>query len=561
MAAAAKSHPDKDRFKSRIPSPEMQREVAAKILEFGDWLEKNVDQHKVPPEMRHRIAYALNYARKQFEVIGKQTNFLKYVKHMWPEFIEGKHHRIMADALQQVSDGKQKRLIVEAAPRSTKSEFCSVYLPTYHLGRFPHTKIMQFSNKKTLATKFGGQVKTRMDSKEYHAIFPSVWISRDVKSREAFETDFFGGRYVAMGVGAKAAGEGGDIIIIDDPHSEQDIIGGTKGSKDRWDQKWEWFNGIRQRLQPNGAIVIVATRWAPGDITGRCLQEHAKGLENWTKLSFPAIETDPETGEERSYFPEWKPLEELQKLRDQLPLWQWMAQYQQVPMSRGANTIRTEWWVKWDRRDAAGKYIVPPVTYKIQCWDTAYGKDKQRSDYSACTTWGVFQEAVFNKESGKTEMQNRLILIDAVRGRWEFPELKERCREQFKLHKPDVALVEVKASGYSLIQEMAQSGIILHPHAVSRVVGANDLGSRLHLVSDIFRQGMVYALTEERWAMDVVEETSTAPHGDHDDYATTVHMAVSRFRKLGFIRLGDDPAEEEDEDGEDRRSIRPAGYY
>lgn len=545
----------------KIPPIEFRRKLARELLEFGEFIEKQVDHKNLTPELRERIAFALNFGRKTFDKIGKQTNFMRYVKHMWPGFIEGRHHAQMAKAVQDIVDGENKRYIIAAPPRSTKSEFFSVYLPSFYLGQHPDRKFMQFSNKKMLATKFGGTVKAKMDSKEYNQIYPFVWLSRDAKSKEAFETEQ-GGRYVAMGVGAKAAGEGGDVICIDDPHSEQDIIGRKTTSKDRWEFKWDWFNGIRQRLQPRGNIVIVATRWHALDITGRCLREKEQGIEDWQLISIPAIEEDEE-GNESSYWPEWKQIEELQKLREVLPKWQWHAQYMQHPVGKGVSTIRTEWWRNWDHRypdghPRAGDLIPPSCTFKIQVWDTSYGKNSL-SDYSACTTWGVFTERVVDPITGANRDENRLILIDAVRGRWEFPELKDNCRQQIHLHKPDVCLVEAKVTGISLIQEMARSGIYLKPVNPDRGPVQHDLRTRLSEVADIFRKGMVFAPLDELWAKEVVDETAQVPFGENDDFAATVWMAVRRFRQAGFIRLPDDP--NVDEDGPDSGTIRPQGYY
>ncbi len=283
-----------------VPSADLSNQVAREVANFATFIERNARKvDKLPEEMRQRIAHVITYSRRNFNTIARQRNFLQYVKHMWPKFIEGSHHAPLAQAYQDIADGKLQRLMIFAPPRSTKSEFSSVYFPTWYLGRYPDRKVMQFSNKSKLALKFGGSVKQKMDSKEYREVFKHVWLSKDAKSKEAFETDQ-GGRYVAMGVSGKAAGEGGDVIIIDDPHSEQDIKTGIRGGKDRWETYWEWFNGIRQRLQPSGSIILCSTRWHKSDIAGRCLREMEMGRETWRVINVPAIITDPDTGAERS---------------------------------------------------------------------------------------------------------------------------------------------------------------------------------------------------------------------------------------------------------------------
>ena len=192
-----------------------------------------------------------------FETQDKcQNDFLSYVEHMWPEFICGRHHKIFAEKLNKVATGEIKRLIVNMPPRHTKSEFASTFFPSFIMGKKPKMKIMQTTHTGELAVRFGRKVRNLMDQKEYKDVFPEVKLQADNKSAGRWETNK-GGEYFAAGVGGAVTGRGADLLIIDDPHSEQDAL-----SPNALESAWEWYtSGPRQRLQPGGAIVLVMTRW------------------------------------------------------------------------------------------------------------------------------------------------------------------------------------------------------------------------------------------------------------------------------------------------------------
>ena len=200
-----------------------------------------------------------------------RKDFLSFVKDMWPAFINGRHHKIMADAFNRVADGTLKRLIINMPPRHTKSEFASYMLPAWFLGKYPNKKIIQCSNTAELAVGFGRKVRNLVDSDVYKKIFPNVGLKSDSKAAGRWSTSG-NGEYFAIGVGGTVTGKGADLLIIDDPHSEQEAaIAAT--NPEVYDKVYEWYSsGPRQRLQPGGAIVIVMTRWAKRDLTGRILK-------------------------------------------------------------------------------------------------------------------------------------------------------------------------------------------------------------------------------------------------------------------------------------------------
>ena len=217
-----------------------------------------------------------------------QDKYMDFVKRIWPSFIEGRHHKIYADKLQQVADGKIKRLIVNMPPRHTKSEFASYLFPSWLMGKRPDLKIIQATHTAELAVGFGRKVKNLIDSDDFRDIFPDVKLAADAKASGRWSTNK-GGEYYAVGVGGALAGRGADLLIIDDPVSEQDALSPTA-----LDSIYDWYtSGPRQRLQPGGSIIIVMTRWGIKDLTARVLQKQAQGgADKWEIVEFPAIFPD-----------------------------------------------------------------------------------------------------------------------------------------------------------------------------------------------------------------------------------------------------------------------------
>jgi predicted phage terminase large subunit-like protein len=462
-----------------------------------------------------------------------QVDFTKFVKEMWPGFIDGRHHKVMANKFQEIAEGKIKRLIINMPPRHTKSEFASFLLPAWFLGKYPNKKIIQTSNTAELAVGFGRKVRNLVDSQAYAKIFPNVNLRSDSKAAGRWATNA-GGEYFAIGVGGTVTGKGADLLIIDDPHSEQEAALAAT-SPEIFDKVYEWYtSGPRQRLQPGGSIVVVMTRWSKKDLTGRIIQSSVDkdGNDDWEVIDFPAILPSG-----NPLWPEFWSLQELEALRSELPAGKWNAQYQQSPTSEEGAIIKRDWWKIWEPDR-------PPVCeFIIQSWDTAFTKS-ERSDYSACTTWGVFY---------KDENPNdpNVILLDAFKKRMEFPELKEKAFNHYKEWEPDAFIVEAKASGAPLIFELRAMGIPVSEFTPSR---GNDKMVRINSVSDLFASGKVWA-PGTRWADELIEEMAAFPNSDHDDLVDSTTQALIRFRKGGFLRLNTD------EDDEPLRFRRKMAYY
>jgi predicted phage terminase large subunit-like protein len=372
-----------------------------------------------------------------------------------------------------------------------------------------------------LAVGFGRKVRNLVDSEQYSKVFPNVNLRHDSKAAGRWSTNH-NGEYFAIGVGGTVTGKGADLLIIDDPHSEQEAkLAATDASV--FDSVYEWYtSGPRQRLQPGGSIVIVMTRWAKRDLTGRIVKSWIdKDGEEWEIIDFPAILPSG-----KPLWPEFWSLTELEALKLELPLSKWNAQYQQQPTSEEGAIVKREWWKIWEKDDP------PHCEFIIQSWDTAFTKN-ERSDYSACTTWGVWY---LNENPDDPQ----IILLDAFKRRMEFPELKEKAFNHYKEWEPDAFVVEAKAAGSPLIYELRAMGIPVSEFTPSR---GNDKIARINSVSDLFASGKVWA-PGTRWAEEVIEEMAAFPNSDHDDLVDSSTQALIRFRKGGFIRLDSDEQDE-----------------
>ena len=461
----------------------------------------------------------LSQMKRSFEKKEKvnrvTNNFLSFVKEMWPEFIEGRHHKEIADKFDKIAQGKIKRLIINMPPRHTKSEFASFLLPAWMVGRKPDLKIIQTTHTTELAIRFGRKAKTLIDSPEYQSVFNTT-LREDSQAAGKWETEQ-GGEYYAAGVGSAITGRGADLLIIDDPHSEQDAM-----NPEALEKAYEWYtSGPRQRLQPGGAIVVVMTRWSLKDLTGALInsQKNLKA-DKWEVVEFPAIMPSG-----KPIWPQYWKKKELEGVKASLTAGKWNAQWMQNPTSEEGSIIKREWWRMWERSS------IPPLQHIIQSYDTAFSK-KETADYSAITTWGVFYP--------DDDSPANLILLDAHKERLEFPELRKEALEQYKYWKPDTVIIEAKASGQPLTYELRKIGIPVINFTPSK---GQDKFSRVASVAPMFESGIIWA-PDERYADEVIEECASFPYGDHDDLVDSTTQALMRFRQGGFVTLPDDYKEE-----------------
>jgi predicted phage terminase large subunit-like protein len=470
-------------------------------------------------------------------VQAAQEDFLAFIAAIDKSYKFGAHLKRLGNLLMDVEENVKNRIAVSMAPRMGKSQMISIYYPAWYLGRHPDHKVIVASHTSDLAVVMARKVRNLIQSPEYARIFPNTKIASDAKAAAQWNTTA-GGEYFAIGVGGALAGRGAHLIIADDPLSEQDIKAGNTNSLDT---VYEWFSaGLRTRLMPDGKICVLHTRWHQRDLIGRLLKDSAmnEGGDNYEAFEFPAILNEG-TENEKSIWPEQWTLESLQQTRASMHhiMWQWYAQYQQNPTAAEAAIIKRD-WIRWWTKDSP-----PPIDFLVQAFDTAL-TTKQRSDFSVCHTWGTFT----NEDDGT---QN-VILLNKVKGKYEFPELKVMAHEQFAEWQPDSVIVEAKASGQPLIDEMRRSGIFVQDFSPGK---GQDKIARLNAVADMFASGHVW-FPETAWAAQTVEEILAFPAGEHDDEVDTMTLALQRIRKGGLLRLTTDR-----EDNQDFQRARRAAYY
>jgi len=476
---------------------------------------KTIDLNKLPSDKRDEfIQYGLLLDKKKNQE-KVNNDFLSFVKSVWPDFVEGKHHKKIAEQFNRLAEGKINRLIINMPPRHTKSEFASFLLPAWMIGKNPKLKIIQTTHTTELAVRFGRKAKHLIDSPDYKKYFKTT-LREDSQAAGRWETEQ-GGEYFAAGVGSAITGRGADLLIIDDPHSEQDAM-----NPEALERAYEWYtSGPRQRLQPGGKIVVVMTRWSLKDLTGALIGAQ-KGIKSdqWEMIQFPAI-----LPTNKPVWPEYWKLSELESVKASLSIQKWNAQWMQNPTSEEGSIIKREWWRKWD------KDYIPDLEHVIQSYDTAFLK-KESADYSAITTWGVFYPT---EDSGPN-----LILLDSLKKRLEFPELRREALQQYYYWRPDSVVVESKASGLPLTFELRKMGIPVINFTPSK---GNDKHSRVNAVAPLFESGQIWA-PEADFAEEVIEECAAFPFGDHDDLVDSMTQALMRFRQGGFLEHPEDYVDE-----------------
>ena len=450
------------------------------------------------------------------------TSFLDFCRYVWPEMLVGEHHKIIAEAFDRVIAGKCKRLMIAMPPRHGKSQMGSYLFPAYLMGKLPASKLIVGSHTAELAQRFGRMIRNLVDDERYKELFPDAGLSADSKAAGRWNTKG-GGEAFFIGKGGAMTGRGGDIVVLDDILDEQDALSDTA-----MENTWEWYtSGPRQRLQPGGSIIIINTRWKTDDLTGRLLRQtgHLKA-DQWEMIEFPAI-----LPSNKPLWPGYWSLDELEKVKVSIGLKKWNAQWQQQPTNDDGAILKREWWKKWKKEE------VPDCEYKIQTYDTAYSK-KETADYSVISTWGVFTP---DMDSGPN-----LILLSIRRGRWDFPELKRIAKEEYMTWQPDNVLIEAKATGTPLQQELRRMGIPVTMYSPGGRRSGQDKVSRANAVAPLLESGMIWYPDEYEWAQEMVEECAAFPNGSNDDQVDAAVMAWMRFRQGNFVALQTDYEDEDD---------------
>lgn len=505
---------------------------------MSDKLDKYLAE--LPVEEKQKLLRQLQYKTDA----GSQDNYLQYIQYMDPLFCQGPHHEIIAEKLEAVERGDITRLMIFMPPRSSKSYMTSNWFPTWFFGRHPRAQILHVTYTIDLAEEWGRFARNVLTSPEYQRVFPDITVSSDSRSAIRWDTNK-GGRYRAAGITGGIAGKGASLAIIDDPLNEQDAY-----SKAAREHVKRWYpGGLRSRLMPGGRIILTSTRWHEDDLPGWLLAEAEANpkKEQWEVLNIPAL-LDKKSSvlldlpEGTTYWPPhqnppdgaeligWS-TDYLLQTREDTPPDQWQALYMQNPTAEGGNIIKTEYWQRWQGTEPPG------CDYIFMSLDTAFSQ-KETANYSAITTWGIFHHVDPETE----ERIANLILLGAKKGRWDFPQLKQEFLETYEFHRPDNALIEKKASGQSLIQELVKSGFPVIPYQPDK-----DKEARAHACTPMFWSERVWA-PRKRWAEDVIMECASFPSGRHDDYVDCVTQAVLWVRENILVIQPDEPWHDEDED-------------
>lgn len=502
-------------------------------------------------DKRHRLAkrYLDVYRLKRllYDRWRARRDFCYYVKLVRPDVIVGRHHKIMAQAFERIARGELMRLMVFMPPGHTKSLFTSILLPAWLLGLDPKGRVLATSHTKDLVEGFGRDIKDLIGSDEYRRLFPGVALRADVKAAARWDTSK-GGKYVGVGVGGAVAGKRADLLgIIDDPISEQDAYSETVRERVR-----TWYpGGFRTRLLPGTPIVLVMTRWHHADLAGHLLTESRinEKKEQWEVISFPAVldrksaaflnkaandnGTPARAGD--ALFPELWPITEMEALREEMPPSVWTALYMQRPSAEEGGIFKTHWWQPWPR-----EVPLPEWEYILQVWDTAY-EEKEENDYSACTTWAVFWD----------EMKRRyaLFLLDRYNERKDFPDLREDAIGLYERYQPDTVLIEPKATGKSIVQELRRRGVPVREYQIERTTRGRELSkvARGHAAAVTLWGGAVYYPEGRRWAQEVIDQCAEFPKGEHDDLADTCSMAWIYLRRTWWVHVKTDEDDEDDD--------------
>ena len=469
-----------------------------------------------------------------------QTDFLTFVRlvapSLVPGFLMGNHIKLISDKLKAMEEGEIKRLMVFLPPRSSKSVICSKLFPAWYIGRNPSHEILTVSHSDQLSSDFGRSVRDIVNTEEFQKIFRGVNLRSDVRAAGKWKTNQ-GGTYYAAGVRSQIAGRGAHMAILDDVMSEEDAF---SDAGRRYIKEW-YPAGLRTRIMPNGSILIINTRFHYDDLCGWLLkqQENMSEYETipWEVIKIPAW-LDEESAElldlpsGGSYFPEWKTDDVLRMDENEIKASNgsryWNSLYMQDPTPEEGGLIKKKWLQNWEDPEP------PSCDFVVQTYDTAFST-KTTADFSVIQTWGIFYLHDQDEKGYETYAPN-LILLGNIKGRFEYPELRRLSQKLYNEHRPDVCMVEKKASGQSLIQDMRRAGLPVMEYLPDR-----DKVSRVYAASPIMEAGRLWIPKNKKWADDLIEELIRFPNAAHDDQVDALTMAVHYLKESWHLTHPDDP--------------------
>ena len=448
---------------------------------------------------------------------------LAYAIGHWEGYKPAEHHRLIADKLHDVADGKCKRLMIFMPPRHGKSMLASEYFPSWYLGQHPDHYVIAATYAQGLADDFGRKVRNLIASDVYKSLFPGG-LSEDSHAASRLHT-VKGGAYFAVGAGGPITGRGAHLLLIDDPiKGREDADSAVMRNRLK-----EWYTSVaRTRLMPGGAIVVIQTRWHEDDLAGWLLREHAH--EGWEVLNLPALAepNDPlGRAEGEALWPESYPVDELSTIRRSIGDRDWSALYQQRPSAAEGSIFKRQHWQYYEPIEVAPRALLESLKIYnvIQAWDTAF-KAKETSDYSAGVTIGV--------------SDTRYYVLDVWRHRLEYPELKDAIKAQANKWGVTSILIEDGASGQSLIQDLQRSTRL----PIVPVKADRDKVSRAHAVTPTHAASLCYLPNNAHWVSDFVDELAAFPSAPHDDQVDAFVHALTWAKTC----IGPKPELEEEDD-------------
>ena len=434
-----------------------------------------------------------------------RRNLIPFCKYTFPDYQTPPHLQALSDALESIERGELKRLIVLMPPRHGKSEIISLRFPCWYLAKHPEEYIVQAGYAESIALTHSRRARDIFITPEMTRLFPDIHHRPERAGQEIIIPERQaahewgtkqGGSYYAVGIGGGLTGRGFDIGIIDDPVKDAE----EAESQTIREKVWDWYRTVfRTRAQPDAALIVVMTRWHQEDLVGRLLKQAKEdpAADQWQILHFKAM------ADGQALWPEMYPLSVLERIRSSIGGRVFESLYQGNPTVAEGQIIKREWW----------KYFREPPKFErtIHSWDTAF-KDKSQNDYSVCTVWG--------------EAGNGYYLLDVWRDKVEFPELKRVAVALYERDKPDLVIVEDKASGQSLIQELQRNTRIpVLPVKVDR-----DKVARAYAATPLIEAGKVLLPELAPWLFDYIEELSAFPNAAHDDQVDSTTQALSFMR-------------------------------
>lgn len=508
----------------------------------------------------------LDKSLMNIDALKCERNLYRFLRNGWRQidpspFTDGWPIEAVAEHLQAVCDGQLRRLIINIPPRCAKSSLTSVAFPawvwaqkTISATSGPGVQFLHASYAQQLALRDSVKCRRLIDSPWYRERWGDRFkLTGDQNTKSRFDNTL-GGSRLSTSVGSALTGEGGSIIVVDDPNAAQEAFSeATIESTIEW-----WDSALSTRLNDpkTGAFVVIQQRLSEEDLTGHIM---SKDRGEWTHLMLPmryeperSFTTsigwkDPRTESGDLLWPERFGEPEVDVLERQLGPWAAAGQLQQRPEPKGGGVIKREWWQLWERDE------YPPIEYTIACLDTAY-TTKTENDYSALTIWGVFSGGDQKAQASRvitptgevtsmvsrtyTQEHPRVMLLHAWQARLELHELVKKVMESHKSVKGfDKLLIENKAAGYSVAQEIRR----LYGHEDFAVLLVDPKGqdklSRLYSIQHLFAEGLIYA-PDKAWADMVITQTGNFPKDKHDDLVDTVSMGLKHLRELGLLVRG-----------------------